>query len=527
MPSFGRDKLFLPKIRNLTLNEASTNPLFSTEVSKISTSFQECGELFEHLCHYHSNQHHSNRYASLYYYYYYTLHLLERDTSSSHENTTDTLNTGITSPEIEQNSSPNKSNNPGEDTYTSPYQSLSYSQHGFDSESENCFSNELNLIESIGSGSDESYQGEVELHSINPLTLDTIIRPMTSDTDNVHNSELDDFFNDPPPTDDIHCSATTQDDTPTDGLIDNEWWNSVVDDTEIALKELEKQTKQHSKKRKQPKQQQSLHSMYETLPLDLSHTDNIIQEELPCPNPVNISNSEDTAITGFEGVTQGGELYAAGIELCKQGNLEGGLNLLEKGIEMFFDATRNKNLDSNYRKKLRSSLKQYLTYAEQVKTQLNEVNLLGESNDNNAMRQNGNKQVFKTPITLDELKVIHIVKGRFILVQSSKNIESGQHPFLLKTVQKNKINYVDARHRHVRMSRNLLHSSPHPNIVQLLGSVQSSHLIYLMLEYVEGRDLAQISADHYRGDLLQSRSDDFIRWTTQLISTLEELHALG
>ena len=77
------------------------------------------------------------------------------------------------------------------------------------------------------------------------------------------------------------------------------------------------------------------------------------------------------------------------------------------------------------------------------------------------------------------------------------------------------------------MSRNLLHSSPHPNILQLLGSVQSSHLIYLMLEYVEGRDLSQISADYYRGDLLQSRSDDFIRWTTQLISTLEELHALG
>lgn len=454
--------------------------------------------------------------------------LLERDISSSHEHTTDILNTGITSPEIEQNSSSNKSTNAGEDTYISPYQSLSYSQHGFDSETENCFSNELNVIESIGSGSDESYQGEVELHSINPLTLDTIMQPVTSDTDNVHNTELDDFFNDPPITDDIHSNATAQDDTPTDGLIDNEWWDSVVDDTENALKELEKQTKQHSKSRKQQqKQKQSLHSMYETLPLDSSQTHNIIQEELPCPNPVNISNSEDTAITGFEGVTRGGELYAAGIELCKEGQLEEGLNLLEKGIELFFDATRNKNLDANYRKKLRSSLKQYLTYAEQVKTQLNERSLQGEASDSIPMRQTDNTQVFRIPITLDELRVIRIVKGRFLLVQSSKNIESGQHPFLLKTVQKSKINYVDARHRHVRMSRNLLHSSPHPNILQLLGSVQSSHLIYLMLEYVEGRDLSQISADYYRGDLLQSRSDDFIRWTTQLISTLEELHSLG
>ena len=452
--------------------------------------------------------------------------MLERDISSSHEHTTEFLNTDITSPEIEHNSSSNKSTNPGEDTYTSPYQSLSCSQYGFDSETEKCFSNELNLIESIGSGSDESYQGEVELHSINPLTLDTIMQPIT-DADNIQNTELDDFFNDPPIPDDIHSNSIIQDDTPTDGLIDNEWWNSVVDDTEIALRELEKQTKQHSKsKRIQQTQKKSLHSMYETLPLDSSHADNI-QDELPCPNPVNISNSEDTAITGFEGVTQGGELYAEGIELCKQGDLEGGLNLLEKGIELFFDATRNKNLDSNYRKKLRSSLKQYLTYAEQVKTQLNEINLQGQSNDDIPMRQGENKQVFKIPITLDELQVTRVVKGRFLLVQSSKNNESGQHPFLLKTVQKNKINYADVRHRHVRMSRNLLHSSPHPNIVQLLGSVQSSHLIYLMLEYVEGRDLSQISADHYRGDLLQSRSDDFIRWTTQLISTLEELHALG
>ena len=158
---------------------------------------------------------------------------------------------------------------------------------------------------------------------------------------------------------------------------------------------------------------------------------------------------------------------------------------------------------------------------------MNERSLQGEASDSIPMRQTDNTQVFRIPITLDELRVIRIVKGRFLLVQSSKNIESGQHPFLLKTVQKSKINYVDARHRHVRMSRNLLHSSPHPNILQLLGSVQSSHLIYLMLEYVEGRDLSQISADYYRGDLLQSRSDDFIRWTTQLISTLEELHALG
>ena len=482
------------------------------------------------------------------------------------------LHASVASPEKENNNinSSKKSTESkcDETAYTSPYQSVTPSLRGLEcSDSDYCFSSEyIDNTEVIFSGSDESYQAEVEFDSINPLILDPLLQPFSYDTNNeTADSEQNntstvspDLLNQDPliqykdVSNGIYSCDTEKDILPVLSSVNKEihsdnareyetcivdqgesvvpeWWNNVADETENALKELEKQTKQQTKaKKKQQQQQQNktlIHSVYETLPLDLNQSNDVREEELPCPNPVNISNSADTSMAGFEGVTHGGELYSSGIELCKQGRLEEGLTLLENAIEMFFEATRNQNLDANYRKKLRVSLKKYLTYAEQVKTQLNEANLQSELN--NKSENTENKQLFKTPITLDELRVIEIVKNKLLLVQSSKNSESGQRPFLLKTVQKCRINFADIRHRHIKMSHNLIHSAPHPNVVQLLGSVQSSHLLYLMMEYIESTDLYRISAQYCRGDFLQTRGDDFIRWTTQLISTLEELHVIG
>ena len=485
------------------------------------------------------------------------LFLTERDLSSSHERAVD-LHSSVASPEKETNSTDNSNelaDKCDEATYNSPYQSL----HGLDcSEKDLFFSSEcFDNNGCICSGSDESYQAEVEFDSINPSTLDSLLQPFSSDTDIPVNGSVDNTDT-PLPQDALiqyndvssgvySCDADRdvvsgegRETHPENGScvaesgesVLPEWWNDAADETENALKELERQTRQHSRAKKQQQQQvqqqqqqnKSVHSVYETLPLVLK-TSNTMDGELPCPNPVNISNSEDTSMAGFEGVTKGGELYSSGIELCKQGELEEGLTLLENAIELFFEATRNQNLDPSYRKKLRGSLKKYLTYAEQVKSQLNEANLQSELNSKPEKTQN--KQLFKIPITLDELRVVQIVKNKFLLVQSSKSIDSGQRPFLLKTVQKCRINFADARHRHIKMSRNLMHSTPHPNIVHLLGSVQSSHLIYLMLEYIESTDLHTIAAQYHRGDLLQARGEDFIRWTAQLISTLEELHLIG
>ena len=442
----------------------------------------------------------------------------------------------------------NNSSQPLE-SYTSPYQSLSYG-HDSEGEIDQVEASHEELIRSIGSGSDESYQAEMEYDSINPLLLDPILLPMNSsecpdeDTakadsnhDTIHAKPSQDSMdilmmqdpliqytsNEPVDNDrnsSVDFSVLNIEDNNGNGEVSGEpeWWENAANETEDALKELEQRTKRLSNSAKSS----PIHSVYETLPLDsVKQT----MDSDPIPNPVNISNSNTNPMDGFEGVTKGGEMYSSGIELCKQGKLEEGLTQLESGIELFFGASRNVNLDANYRKKLRSSLKKYLTYAEQVKTQLNEVNL--QKSNKFPSEHSENQQIFKTPITLDELKVIGIVKNSLMLVQSTKTTDPMQKSFLIKTIQKNKINFVDPRHRHIKMSRNSLPSSPHPNIVQLLGSVQSSHLIYLMLEYVTGGNLAQVAAKHYRGDFLQNNGDNFIRWTSQLISTLEELHLFG
>ena len=120
----------------------------------------------------------------------------------------------------------------------------------------------------------------------------------------------------------------------------------------------------------------------------------------------------------------------------------------------------------------------------------------------------------------DYLLLSTIGRGTFSKVKLGLHIPTKQK-VAIKLLHKEKIN-DEADIERIRREIHILSIVRHPNIVQLYETLTSDNNIYIIMEYIEGKDLFQYiySMNH----LTEFKSSQLFR---QLISCLEYIHKLG
>ena len=120
----------------------------------------------------------------------------------------------------------------------------------------------------------------------------------------------------------------------------------------------------------------------------------------------------------------------------------------------------------------------------------------------------------------DYLLLSTIGSGTFSKVKLGLHIPTKQK-VAIKILDKDKIN-DEADIERIKREIHILSILRHPNIVQLYETITSENNIYIIMEYVEGKDLFQYiySMQH----LTEYKSSQLFR---QLISCLEYIHKLG
>ena len=120
----------------------------------------------------------------------------------------------------------------------------------------------------------------------------------------------------------------------------------------------------------------------------------------------------------------------------------------------------------------------------------------------------------------DYLLLSTIGRGTFSKVKLGLHLPTKQK-VAIKILDKEKIN-DEADIERIRREIHILSILRHPNIVQLYETITSDNTIYIIMEYVEGKDLFQYiySMQH----LTEYKSSQLFR---QLISCLEYIHKLG
>ena len=128
--------------------------------------------------------------------------------------------------------------------------------------------------------------------------------------------------------------------------------------------------------------------------------------------------------------------------------------------------------------------------------------------------------ITKNKIIGDYLLLSTIGRGTFSKVKLGLHIPTKQK-VAVKILDKEKIN-DEADIERIRREIHILSIVRHPNIVQLYETITSDNNIYIIMEYVEGKDLFQYiySMQH----LTEYKSSQLFR---QLISCLEYIHKLG
>ena len=120
----------------------------------------------------------------------------------------------------------------------------------------------------------------------------------------------------------------------------------------------------------------------------------------------------------------------------------------------------------------------------------------------------------------DYLLLSTIGRGTFSKVKLGLHIPTKQR-VAIKILDKEKIN-DEADIERIRREIHILQIVKHPNIVQLYETLTSDNNIYIIMEYIEGKDLFQyIYSVHH---LTEFKSSQLFR---QLISCLEYIHKLG
>ena len=120
----------------------------------------------------------------------------------------------------------------------------------------------------------------------------------------------------------------------------------------------------------------------------------------------------------------------------------------------------------------------------------------------------------------DYLLLSTIGRGTFSKVKLGLHIPTKQK-VAIKILDKEKINDETDIER-IRREIHILSILRHPNIVQLYETMTSDNNIYIVMEYVEGKDLFQYIYSMQR--LTEIKSSQLFR---QLISCLEYIHKLG
>jgi 5'-AMP-activated protein kinase catalytic alpha subunit len=120
----------------------------------------------------------------------------------------------------------------------------------------------------------------------------------------------------------------------------------------------------------------------------------------------------------------------------------------------------------------------------------------------------------------DYLLLSTIGRGTFSKVKLGLHLPTKQK-VAIKILDKEKIN-DEADIERIRREIHILSILRHPNIVQLYETINSDNTIYIIMEYIEGKDLFQYiySMQH----LTEYKSSQLFR---QLISCLEYIHKLG
>ena len=120
----------------------------------------------------------------------------------------------------------------------------------------------------------------------------------------------------------------------------------------------------------------------------------------------------------------------------------------------------------------------------------------------------------------DYLLLSTIGRGTFSKVKLGLHLPTKQK-VAIKILDKEKIN-DEADIERIRREIHILSILRHPNIVQLYETITSDNTIYIIMEYIEGKDLFQYiySMQH----LTEYKSSQLFR---QLISCLEYIHKLG
>ena len=120
----------------------------------------------------------------------------------------------------------------------------------------------------------------------------------------------------------------------------------------------------------------------------------------------------------------------------------------------------------------------------------------------------------------DYLLLSTIGRGTFSKVKLGLHMPTKQK-VAIKILDKEKIN-DEADIERIRREIHILSILRHPNIVQLYETITRDNNIYIIMEYIEGKDLFQYI--YYMQHLTEYKSSQLFR---QLISCLEYIHKLG